>query len=195
MLKDRFFYPLAIAIIAAIIWFAISGAEYEKLTPELIVKNGFTAEGENLNKLRASHGTYYKYYPKTAQDEAYVVLNSNIARKNASQSAGVFAPLGPVFEKTFAQQNLRITIKARQGKTDPLTHFDMGYFTADVGDSGWIRKSLTPQWHDFSIEFTPKTPNNKEGIDYFGVWPGEKGKNKTMEIQSMKIEVLPTLKN
>ena len=193
MLKDRYFYPLAITLIAVMIWFALSTSKHEKLTLEKILMDGYVTQGEDLKKLTASRGTSFTYLEKTEREQAHLILKSNVALKNAA-SAGIFASLGPEYEAAFANRNLNITIRARQGRTNPLSHFYMGYFTSDVGDSGWIRQSLTQDWKDYKIEFTPKTPVNDQGIDYLGVWPGEKGTSDTMEIQSMKIDVIPSLR-
>ena len=193
MLKDRYFYPLAIAFITAIIWYALSKADHDALTTADIWEYGFIVQGEDLVTLTASPGTSYKYKNsgEMASKASYVTIFANIARKDAPASAGVFASLGPKYEAAFANQRLMITIRARQGRTKPLTQFDMGYFTADVGDSGWIRKSLTPDWKNYSFEFSPKTPVNNLDVDYLGIWPGEKGDQETMDIEFMKIDVLP----
>lgn len=191
MLKDRYFYPLAIAFIAAIIWYALSKADHDVLTTAGILEYGFIVEDEDLITLTASPGTSYKYTGAIASQASYVTVLANIARKDAPASAGVFASLGPEYETAFANQRLMITIRARQGRKKPLTQFDMGYFTADVGDSGWIRKPLTPDWKNYSFEFSPKTPVNNLDVDYLGIWPGEKGDQETMDIEFMKIDVLP----
>ena len=191
MLKDLYFYPLAIAVIAAIIWYALSKADHDVLTTAGILEYGFIVEDEDLVTLTASPGTSYKYTGAIASQASYVTVLANIARKDAPASAGVFASLGPKYENAFANQNLKITIRARQGRTKPLKHFDMGYFTSDVGDSGWIRKSLTPEWENYTMEFTPKTPVNDLDVDFLGIWPGEKGEQKTMDVQFMQIDVLP----
>ena len=191
MLKDLYFYPLAIAVIAAIIWYALSKADHDVLTTAGILEYGFIVEDEDLITLTASPGTSYKYTGAIASQASYVTVLANIARKDAPASAGVFASLGPEYETAFANQRLMITIRARQGRTKPLTQFDMGYFTADVGDSGWIRKPLTPDWKNYSFEFSPKTPVNNLDVDYLGIWPGEKGDQETMDIEFMKIDVLP----
>lgn len=189
MLKDRFFYPFAIAFIAGIIWFAMSKADNELLTKDIILEKGFIVQNDDLVTLTASVGTSYTYTAATPQTSAFVTMRSNMARKDAPPSAGVFAALGPVYEEAFANQTLKITIRARQGQKDPLTYFDMGYFTADVGDLE-MRKTLTPDWHNYSFEFTPKTPINDLGVDYLGIWPGHKGNDETMDVQFMKIEVI-----
>lgn len=190
MLKDRYFYPLAIACIIGMVFYAMSKADYEDLTKNMVFENGFIINGEDLATLTASPGTLYNYTATTSSEQAFVTLRTNVPREKTIPSAGVFAALGEIYEATFATQNLKMTIRARQGRTDPLTHFDMGYFTADVGDSGWVRQSLTPQWKDYSLEFTPNSPVNDLGVDYAGIWPGDKGKNETMDVQFIKIDIL-----
>ena len=59
MLKDRFFYPLALALIAGMIWFALSRASVTKLSDACIWQNGFITQGEDLVTLTASPGTAY----------------------------------------------------------------------------------------------------------------------------------------
>jgi len=194
MLKDRYFYPLAIALIIGMIYFAMSKADYTVLTEDMILENGFIVADENLSTLTASLGTLYSYTGKTPQTRAFVTMKTNIARKDTPASAGVFASLGPDYETAFARQNLRMTIRARQGQKNPLEHFDMGYFTSDVGDSGWIRQRLTPNWENYSIEFTPNMPVNDLGVDYLGVWPGENGGHETMDVEFIKVDVVPKLK-
>lgn len=190
MLKDRFFYPLALALIAGMIWFALSRASVTRLSDACIWHNGFATQGEDLVTLTASPGTAYDYFAATSNDPAYIVATTQIPRRDAPASAGVFAALGPDYERAFAGQKIRLTVRARQGRKNPLAEFDMGYFTAGAGDSGWRRRALTPVWQDYVLDFAPKVPNGDPDLDYFGVWPGEDGEQETMDVASMKIEVL-----
>lgn len=190
MLKDRIFYPIALALIAAMIWFALSRSTVVKLSDACIWQNGFSTQGEDLVTLTASPGTSYEYVGATPTDPAHIVTMTQIPRKDAPLSAGVFAPLGPDYERAFAGQTIRITVRARQGRKAPLEAFDMGYFTAGAGDSGWRRRSLTQDWQDYTLDFAPKPPNGDPDLDYMGIWPGDEGEQKTMDISSMKIDVL-----
>ena len=195
MLKDRYFYPLAIALIAAMIWFALSKGTHDILTTKNILENGYVIDKENLSKLIASPGTSYDFVAKAqGNSQSYVTLKSSIALNNIPTSAGVFAPLGPELEKAFAERHLRITVRARQGQNTPLTNFYIAYFTADVGDSGWQRKTLTPAWQNYVIEFNPKATVNKLGVDYLGILPGKTGNQKTIDVQFIKIDIIPKLK-
>lgn len=190
MLKDRFFYPLALAFIAGMIWFALSLSEAVDLTDGTIWRDGFITQGDKLITLTASPGTKYEFVGKTATDPAYVTAFTEIPRKTAPASAGIFAALSSDYERAFAGQKLRITIRARQGRNNPLREFDMGYFTAGARDSGWKRKPLLDHWRDYTIEFTPGLPKDDPDIDFLGFWPGETGELKTMDVQFLKIDVL-----
>lgn len=190
MLKDRFFYPIALALIAAMIWFALSRSTTTKLTDACIWQNGFITQGEDLVTLTASPGTTYDYVGATPSVPAHIVAWTQIARRNATPSAGVFASLGPDYERAFASQNIRMTVRARQGRKNPLETFDMGYFTGGVGDSGWSRRSLTSEWQDYVLEFKPNPPNADPDVDYLGVWPGDSGELKTMNIEFIKVELI-----
>lgn len=190
MLKDRFFYPLALALIAGMIWFALSFSKRTKLTDACIWQNGFTTQGEDLDLLTASPGISYSFIGETPTSSAHIVAMTHIPRRDAPASAGVFAALGPDYERAFAGQKIRLIVRARQGRKNPLSEFDMGYFTAGAGDSGWRRQRLTSEWTDYAFEFTPKPPNGDPDADYFGIWPGDAGKQETMDIEFLKIEVL-----
>jgi len=190
MLKDRFFYPIALVLIAAIIWFALSRSSVTKLTDACIWQNGFLSKGEALVTLTKSPGTNYEYIGATPTNPAHIVALSHISRRNAPASAGIFAALNEDYERALAGQQIRVTVRARKGRKNPLEEFDMGYFTAGAGDSGWRRRNLTSDWKDYTLDFTPKPPNGDPDLDYLGVWPGEEGKQKTMDIAFMKIDVL-----
>ena len=190
MLKDRFFYPLAFSLIAAMIWFALSLADNVKLSDACIWENGFEARGDTLVTLTASPGTSYEFSGQTVNNPAHIVMLTHIARIDAPASAGIFAALGPDYERAFAGQDLRITVRARQGRKNPLDEFDMGYFTAGAGDSRWRRQVLTDQFENYMFEFSPKPPTGDPDLDYLGVWPGDQGEQKTMDVEFMKIDVL-----
>ena len=59
MLKDRFFYPIALALIAGIIWVALSRAEISNVISADVCKLGYTIEGEDLILLESGPGTNY----------------------------------------------------------------------------------------------------------------------------------------
>lgn len=190
MLKDIFFYPLAALIISAMVFGALSLGDYEVLSLEDIRAQGFTVEGQDLASLTASPGTNFEYIAASANQPAYVRLVTTLARDVAPPSPGIFAALNPNYEQAFAQQDLRLTITARSSPTSGLTEFDMGYFTAGAGDSGWKRRRLTSDWTEHVLEFTPGVNTGESELDYFSIWPGVTADPLMMDVSYMRIDVL-----
>ena len=190
MLKDRYFYPLAAIIVAAMIVFALSLGERIDLTDREIWDNGYTMEGEELVRLTAQPGTQAIYVAAAGGESAFARLSSTAARESLPPGPGVFAPLGPQYERAFATRLLRMTVTARASRINPLEHFDMGYFSAGSGDSGWKRRELTESWTDYSIEFRPGALTAQQGLDHASVWPGEMAEVLNMDVKKIRVEVL-----
>lgn len=190
MIRDRFFYPLIALLTVMIVTVAMLPSCRESLTDADIRTQGYLAQGDDLALIEASPGTTVSFVGETSREPAYVTASAHLSRSAAPPSAGVFAPLGSDYERVFAEKNLRMTLTARQGSTNPVETFRAGYFTAGPGDSGWQTFELTPEFQDFSFTFTPPLPNDEPDLDYFGVWPDEEGQQREMDISRFKIEVV-----
>ncbi len=190
MLKDRIFYPLAALLAIAIVLLALSFGEKVELTDREIWCNGYVMSGENLARLAAQPGTQSVFVAASGGEPAYARLTSTAARATIDPKPGIFAPLGPEYERAFATRRLRLTITARSSAINGLEAFDMGYFTAGSGDSPWVRKRLTPNWDDYVMEYTPGALTVNQGLDHFSMWPGETGELLTMDVREMRVDVL-----
>ncbi len=189
-MKDRFFYPLAVlAIMGIIVLSMLPGRSSSGASAEEIIAKGYELSGAGLQKLTAAPGTIINFGNDGNGAIAYAVLASIMPKKLAGASAGVFGTLSPDHEKAFAGKKLKITIAARRSAQDPLETFQMAYFTAGVGDSGWKNFPLTGGFKDYSFTFTPNAPTGKASNDFIGIWPGEAGKHKNMDVRSIKVEV------
>ncbi len=189
-MQDRFFYPLLILGVALIVIVAMLPSCRDDLSEAEIISQGYVVEGEDLALTQASPGTTVVFTGKTAREPAFVTAAAHLSRDAAPASAGVFAPLGADYEQAFAGRTLRMTLTARQGSANPTGKFQMGYFTSGPGDSGWKSFGLTPNFQDYSFTFTPPLPIAEPDLDYFGVWPDEKGDQREMDISRFKVEVL-----
>lgn len=190
MLKDRFFYPLAALIVAVMIGFALSFGDRVELTDCEIWASGYTMQGEDLGRLTAQPGTQAIFVAAAGDEPAYARLTSTAARASLPKGPGVFAPLGPYYERAFATRNLRMTVTARASRLNGLESFDIGYFSAGSGDSGWSRERLTSEWKDYTIEHRLGGLTDAQGIDHASVWPGETAELLNVDIQSIRVEVL-----
>lgn len=197
MLKDLFFYPLALLIVIAMIVTALSFAQKVDLTDETIWKTGYVMEGTDLSRLTAQPGTQAVFNAAAGGDPAFARLTSTTARENLPGGPGVFAAIGPAYERAFAGCRLQLTISARPSKINPLTDFDMGYWTDGSGNTGWVSKTLSPGWNDYIIpNFTPGPLTKDPDLDYFSIWPGVTAEAKSLDVRRMQIKVLnPPCKN
>jgi len=190
MLKDRYFYPLAALIVAVIIAVSLSFGDRVDLTDCDVWTSGYLMEGEDLGRLTAQPGTQAVFVAPSGGQPAYARLSSTAARDSLPPGPGVFAPLGPQYERAFATRNLRMTVTARASRLNALETFDIGYFSAGSGDSGWKRKTLTPEWTDYTIEFRPGALTAQQGLDHASVWPGETAELLNVDVMKIKVEVL-----
>lgn len=189
MLKDIFFYPLAAFIVAAMVIFALSFGERIDLTEAEILKSGYTMTGEDLGRLTAQPGTQAIFVVAHGGEPAYARLSSTAARDSLPPGPGVFAPLGPQYERAFAARDIRMTITARTSRQKGLKAFDIGYFSAGSNDSGWKRKPLTLDWKDYVLDFNPGPLTEKQGLDHASVWPGDTAELLNVDIKSIRVVV------
>ena len=190
MLKDRFFYPLAALIVVVIVAVSLSFGESIELSDREIWDAGYTMSGEDLVRLTAQPGTQAVFVAAAGGEPAYARLTSTAARNSLEKGPGVFAPLGPQYERAFAAKNLRMTITARASHLNPLEAFDIGYFSAGSRDSGWKRKTLSPDWKDYVLDFNPGALTERRGLDHASVWPGETAELLNVDIKSILVIVL-----
>ncbi len=191
MLKDRFFYPLAALIAVAMVIFAMSFADTPDLSDCEIWKNGYLMSGEDFTRLAAQPGTQAEFVAASGGQPAFARLTSTVARASLpTDKPGVFAPLGLDYERAFATRRLKMIITARASTRSGLEQFDMGYFSAGSGDSKWIRKSLTADWQDYTMEFRPGALTTNVGLDHFSIWPGETAELLSMDVRAMRVEIL-----
>lgn len=190
MLKDRFFYPLAALIVAGMVALALSFGERIDLTDREIWDAGYVMSGEDLIRLTAQPGTQAVFVAAAGGEPAYARLTSTAARDSLPKGPGVFAPLGSQYERAFATRNLRMTVTARASRINPTDSFDIGYFSAGSGDSGWKRKTLTSDWAQYTMEFRPGALTDRQGLDHASIWPGETGELLNVDVKEIRVTVL-----
>jgi len=194
-MKDFYFYTLSATFIATSILIAMMHSTEIKVSDECIVENGFIAQGKELKNLTSSPGTSFTFMAASQSSPAYITASSHVPRVNAQASAGIFAVLGPDYERVLGGRALSMTVSARKNRAYALDEFDMGYFTAGAGDSGWKTRKLTNVWRDYVLYFTPTSSQSEPDIDYLGIWPGVRGEKKLMDLRYIKVKVLDKTMN
>lgn len=190
MLKDRFFYPLAALVVIAIVAVSLSFGARIDLTDREIWDAGYTMSDEDLVRLTAQPGTQAVFVAAAGSEPGFARLSTTAARDSLPKGPGIFAPLGPQYERAFAERKLRMTVTARASRLNPLETFDIGYFSAGSGDSGWKRQTLTSDWSDYVLEFRPGALADNQGLDHASIWPGETGELLNLDVRQIRVEVL-----
>lgn len=188
MLPDRFFYPLAVLVIAAIIGFALSFGKGEAFSDRQIINEGWQLSGPDLSDLTVSPGSNGTY---VNEDGGYIQLSQYTPDGEGPASIGVFATLGPAHERAFAGRNLKLTFRARAGRINPLKEFDVAYYSMEGAPSGWTTFKLGPDWQDYTLDYSPPIIDAMENVDLIAVFPGREGINETLDLAGIKVEVLP----
>lgn len=188
MFRDRFFYPLAVLVIAAIIGVALSFGEGEGLSDQQIVSEGWQLSGPDLNTLTVSPGSNGAF---VNEEGGYIQLSQFTPDGEGPASIGVFATLGPAHERAFAGRDLRLTFRARAGRINPLKEFDVGYYPMEGPPSGWTTFELGSDWQEYTVNYTPPIIDAVENVDLIAIFPGRAGESQTIDLASIKVEVLP----
>jgi len=190
-MRDMFFFPLAALFVAGIIYFALNaGGEAETRSDAEVLQNGYVMSGPDFVALTASPGTNFIAPDVETGEPNYAVLSAQMAREKAQASIGVFATLGPQYEKVFAERNIEITVRARKSDSQPSGSFEAGYYTLDAGSSGWKTFELTDNFEDYMFNFRPGLPQDEAEIDYLGIWPSPKGENKSIDVERITVKVV-----
>ena len=189
-MKDRYFYVLTALLAGAIVYFALSfDNAARRPNVQDIIAQGYHLSGTDLSYLTAAPGTSFDLIEQDGF-APYAMLRAFQTREEAGASPGVLASLSPIYDKAFSGQNLRITIRARRGSppSTPLLH--AAYFTPEKNGE-WHMFELSPEYKDYSFTFAAPPVSDTTGYHYLGIWPDMEGKNRTLDVQSLHVEVLP----
>ncbi|HFB54794.1 MAG TPA: hypothetical protein ENJ46_02630, partial [Hellea balneolensis] len=170
-MRDVFFYPLLILVVAGIVFAAYwPSRTYDVPSVEDIRRDGYSVAKDTLPLLSAAPGTIIEFDTKPVQ---YAILSSNLPRDMVPPSAGVFATINPVYAHEFMGKRVKVSVRARKGRDNPLDVLQLAYFTAAAGDSAWHRFELGDAFSDFSFDYDVPTYTASDHVNYVGIWPGD----------------------
>lgn len=176
---------------AGMIYLALNaGGEAETQSDADILRNGYVLSGPDFAALTASPGTNFVAPDLETGEPDYAVLSAQITKDKAQASIGIFATLGPQYEKVFAERDIEITVRARRGRSNPSESFQVGYYTLDAGASEWQIFEPTESFEDYTFRFKPGLPQDEAEIDYLGIWPTAEGANKSIEVERITVKVV-----
>lgn len=119
-----------------------------------------------------------------ARGELGLVLSGTVANASTQfQTEGAALALGETNEQAFANQLVRVTIRARG---IDATSVRAAYSTNDNGNSGWIDLPLTGEITAVSFDYQVPAIN-RGADDFIGILPPATG---SVEVQSIRVEVI-----
>ena len=115
--------------------------------------------------------------------ELGVVVSGTVTDPSSQfQTEGAALAVGEANEQAFANQLVRVTIRARG---IDATAFRAAYSTNDNGNSGWTELPLSGEITAVSFDY--RVPAiNRGADDYIGILPPATG---SVEVQSIRVEV------
>lgn len=185
------FFPVALLIIAAMIYAAIAPGVAQRREREIevarTVRDGFVAEGEALAQATAAPGATVTYLADAEPPRLLARANRSFAGR--SQSAGVYLPIAPPLMSALAELDVRVTITARPAQANPAGRFRAAFMIYNGRGSDWMSFRAGADEQDFVIDWTPPDdPLDRPGL--VAVWPDDEGLGLGLEITRIRIDAL-----
>lgn len=186
------FYVLASAIVAAMIWFAVApGLQNQRMQDIYIAavrERGFVVEGAALESLAAAPGTSLIYVSQSGTP--FVRGRALYRRQDGAPSSGVFYTLPPSVARVYAGATIRARVTARPSAEGPASAFELAFFLANGGGSGWERRELSRSLAEYEIVWTVPDIDLERPL-LIGVWPDADKDSGGVDIT--RIHVLPVV--
>lgn len=190
-MRDLYFYPLALIVIAAIVGFAVlPGLNRAAENQHNILTNGFVLAGNDLQKLTAAPTTFVEFNSGANSAVTSARIFGNMPRDMAPASAGVFGTLSSGYLRAFAGQTLEIRVRARRSTNSNLGQFDLGFFTPGAGSSGWKKYTLDDTFQDFNFTYQAPSDLSNSDVSYVGIWPGDKGDSQALDVERLSVKIV-----
>jgi hypothetical protein len=197
-LRDRWFFPLALLLAAAMIALAISpgignlprgavagdGKNYNQIDIAGAYLNKIYAGGNAITELtRGENGAYAMYIEAAA------------GALSDAPELGPHFRLDADIELQFAARTVRVTVRARPAGDRGARQIAVNYAAGRAGESGWKVFDLLPGANDYSFEFSIPAHVGEPGFDYLAIRPVVPEKTRAVIIDSVRLERLETSPN
>ncbi len=173
----------------AVIGMIFAALTFGEKAPTADPMDGYKVSGTSLQGLVASPGTTMSFAGDKTNPIAYAVLGADF-KANEQKSPGVFTLMAPQYSKAYAGKKLRLTVRARAGKTKPSRQFFMAFFAFTEGRKGWQKFEPTAEFQDFEVITKLGAYNAEQPEIYFAVWPDSSGDGRTLEVESFEVEII-----
>lgn len=186
-LSDRFFIPLALLIVAAIIWGAL---QYRPAGQDPVVSDDrLVIEGSALAQLIPGPGTEVVFDPAAPGGPVARATATSSLEASGTLSAGVGAVVPAVFETAVIGQSIELAVSLRS--SDPeLNEVAIGYFVVGDGDTGWRTLQIPADGSPLILRHTIPATAPRGNNDWIGIWPDTAGAGRGVVIERLEVTIL-----
>jgi len=191
MLSDRFFFPLFVVIIVALIYGAVtfgprSEAVESPLSGDPLL--GFVIEGDALKLINSGAGMVDEFIDDPI-DGKYVRTVSSQPVNSGVLHAGTALAFLPDIGEAWQGNTVYFSVVMRKpklkGSDDVLLRF---YYVAH-GNGERVMCELTEQWQPCYTKHKIKVSDAAPNLSFIGVWPDTKGLGRYVEIKKITVQV------
>lgn len=186
-LSDRFFVPLAVLVIAAIIWGAL---QYRPAGQDPIVSGDrLIIEGSALAQLIPGPGTEVVFDPAAPGGPVARATATSSLEASGTLSAGVGAVVPAQFETAVIGRSIELAVTLRSADPE-LSEVAIGYFVVGDGDTGWRMRQIPADGSPLILRHTIPSTAPRGNNDWIGVWPDTAGAGRGVVIERLEVTIL-----
>ena len=188
-LPDWAFYPISAAIVAGMVAGALSLGDTTHRTPEEILAQGLTYEGDTLNVATTGNGLTATLL--TDGDETYLRIEAARGPLDGMQSAGAFFPLTPDEREALQGHRVRVSVDVRASHENPARGVRLSFFVPRIGQSSWQRYEVGSEFERIEFDATP--PGCVWSFGYIGLWPDWDYEANAIDVREVRLTALEPL--
>lgn len=188
-MKDRLFYPLALATALVIISAAIApglgalptgsisggGTDYS----EIIV------EGDDLNRIIGGGESKIELLNDGAKRALRIEVRAGTLPD--APELGPHFRLAADIENVFSGKTVEIIMRVKPSSRYGAMRFVANYSTGKNGESGWTEFALKPEYDDYTLIYDVPLRGAEQGVDYLAIRPVTPEKTRAIEIERITL--------
>ncbi|MEL6245177.1 MAG: hypothetical protein AAFQ85_07510 [Pseudomonadota bacterium] len=192
-MSDRLFFPLAALLALGLVALGLQPAL--GALPSGSVSGGgtdyseVTLEGADLNRIIGGGESDIDLIAR-GEDDYVLRIETGIDNMDQLVEEGPHFRLAADLENVFQGRTLEVTVRARPADEAGARAFVVNYYAGQVGESGWQRFLLTPDFEDHTFALEVPLRIGPQGVDFLGVRPSTLDKPRAILIERVTLRPL-----
>lgn len=189
-MRDRYFYPLALLLAAALVGLALLPAHGARPDGPVSVGTGsyerIEVAGMDLNRLDPGSGAERTLL--TGDGPPRLRIAATGASLPDDPVIGPHFPIEADVEQAFGAHVVTVSVEARAAPDRPADRLELNYSTGRDGESGWQAFDLGAEWATYAFTYRVPPKVGANGLDYLAVRPSPAAGGAAVVIRSVVFE-------